>query len=102
MCENQASASHAFLHIGLVLPPDASYDTFNEIENNLKFLDNQHKEIILLGDANCDILPNFFQTSYNSIQLCTYLILGRVQLASLLKKCEQNKITAIVKNAKWR
>ena len=57
---NQASASRPFLHFGLVSPPppDASPDTFNEIENNLKFLDNENKEIILLGDTNCDILPN--------------------------------------------
>ena len=39
-------------------PPDAPPDTFNAIGNNLKFSDNESKEIILLGDTNCDILPN--------------------------------------------
>ena len=58
MCGNQASASRPFLHFGLVSPTDASPDTFNEIENNLTFLDNENKEIILLGDTSCDILPN--------------------------------------------
>ena len=39
-------------------PLDASPDSFNEIESNLKFLDNENKEVILLGDINCDILTN--------------------------------------------
>ena len=57
---NQACASRPFFILAWYRPPPphASPDSFDQIESNLKFLDNENKENIILGDRNCDILPN--------------------------------------------
>ena len=35
-------------------PPSDPVDFFNKLETNLLYLDQEGKEIILLGDTNCD------------------------------------------------
>jgi hypothetical protein len=40
-------------------PPDASPDFFINLENLLKEIDDENKEIYILGDLNCDLIkPN--------------------------------------------
>ena len=40
-------------------PLNVRFDIFNQVEECLQFLDREDKEIILLGDTNCDILPKY-------------------------------------------
>ena len=47
-----------FLVMAWYRPPNVTADTFDLLENCLQFLDREDKEIILLGDTNCDILAN--------------------------------------------
>ena len=37
-------------------PPSSTADKFNELENIISYLETFQKEIILLGDTNCDLL----------------------------------------------
>ena len=36
-------------------PPSDLVDSFNKLEQILSFLDKEEKEVILLGDTNCDL-----------------------------------------------
>ena len=47
-------------------PPDESVDIFRQLEESLQFLDNENKEVILLGDTNCDVLANHSSTEPTS------------------------------------
>ena len=49
----------SFVVLAWYRPPNVSFDIFNQIEECLQFLDREDKEIILLGDTNCDILPKY-------------------------------------------
>ena len=40
-------------------PPSVSYDTFDQLEECLQFLDREDKETILLGDTNCNFLLTY-------------------------------------------
>ena len=54
------------------LLPDVSNEVLNDLEKTLQFLDKEGEEIILLGDANCDILsiyPSTQQGHQSSIPL---------------------------------
>ena len=44
-------------------PPDERIESFNKMEQILQFLDREDKEIILLGDTNCDILSQYSNES---------------------------------------
>eukprot|EP00794_Sanderia_malayensis_P015140 gene15140-16696_t len=59
-----------FIILALYRPPDESVEFFSELEKTLHFLDNENKELILLGDTNCDILAEYSsneQSSTNSL-----------------------------------
>ena len=47
--------SNSFLLLVFYRPPNDPIDSFNKLENVLFYLDKEGKEIILLGDTNCDI-----------------------------------------------
>ena len=47
-----------FLVFACYRPPNECADIFRQLEETLQVLDSENKEIILLGDSNCDILPN--------------------------------------------
>ena len=47
-----------FLVFAWYRPPNECADIFRQLEETLQVLDSENKEIILLGDTNCDILPN--------------------------------------------
>ena len=52
--------SRPFIVVTVYRPPDSSPDFFIHLENLLKKIDNENKEIYILGDLNCDLLtePN--------------------------------------------
>ena len=47
--------SKPFLVVAWYRPPSDPVDSFNKLEKALAFLDKESKEIILLGDTNCDL-----------------------------------------------
>ena len=47
--------SKPFLVVAWYRPPSDLVDSFNKLEKALAFLDKEGKEIILLGDTNCDL-----------------------------------------------
>ena len=44
-----------FLVAAWYRPPSDSVDSFTKLERNLEFFDRENKEIIFLGDTNCDM-----------------------------------------------
>ena len=46
-----------FLVMSWYRPPDASVEIFRHLEECLQVLDKENRDIILLGDTNCDFLP---------------------------------------------
>ena len=48
-----------FLIFTCYRPSNACEDTFRQLEQSMQILDRENKEIFLLGDANCGILPNY-------------------------------------------
>ena len=45
-----------FKHCTYLQPPKYEHETLNELEILLKTIENENKEIILMGDVNCDNL----------------------------------------------
>ena len=58
--------SAPFIVFAWYRPPDESVDIFRQLEESLQFLDNENKEVILLGDTNCDVLANHSSTEPTS------------------------------------
>ena len=48
--------SSPFCILSWYRPPSSPIDTFNSLELVLRFFESEGKEIILLGDTNCDLL----------------------------------------------
>ena len=57
--EIKPARSAPFLILAWYRPPGASGEIFDQLEKTLEFLGKEGKEIILLGDTNCDILSNY-------------------------------------------
>ena len=57
--EIKPAHSAPFLVLAWYRPPGASGEICDQLEKTLEFLDKEGKEIILLGDTNCDILSNY-------------------------------------------
>ena len=55
--EVEPPKSKSFLVIAWYRPPSDPIASFLKLENALSFLDKEGKEIILLGDTNCDLTP---------------------------------------------
>ena len=56
---NMYQHSRPFIVVTVYRPPDSSPDFFIHLENLLKKIDNENKEIYILGDLNCDLIrPN--------------------------------------------
>ena len=45
-----------FLVVAWYRPPAKPVETFTKLEKNLDFFDRENKEILILGDTNCDFL----------------------------------------------
>ena len=52
--EMQPPKSKSYTVIAWYRPPSDPVDSFNKLETILSYLDREGKEIILLGDTNCD------------------------------------------------
>ena len=48
-------------------PPSATIETFENLERVLRFLESEDKEIILLGDTNCDFSNKTSESSSNNL-----------------------------------
>ena len=55
--EVEPPKSKSFLVLAWYRPPSGPVGTFNKLEKVLSFLDKEGKEMILLGDTNCDLTP---------------------------------------------
>ena len=55
--EVEPPKSKSFLVLAWYRPPSDPVGTFDKLEKVLSFLDKEGKEIILLGDTNCDLTP---------------------------------------------
>ena len=53
--EIQPPKSKSYLVVSWYRPPSDPVDSFNKVEKVLSYLDKEGKEIILLGDTNCDL-----------------------------------------------
>ena len=54
--EVKQKGSSPFAVLAWYRPPEYNHNNFDELENVLKILDSENKEIILIGDTNCDNL----------------------------------------------
>ena len=55
--EVQPPKSRSFFVLAWYRPPSDPVVSFDKLERVLSFLDKEGKEIILLGDTNCDLTP---------------------------------------------
>lgn len=53
--EIEPPKSKSYLLVAWYRPPNDPVDSFKKLEANLAYLDKEGKEIILLGDTNCDL-----------------------------------------------
>ena len=44
--------------VSVYRPPNSSIELFEKIETLFQNLDNERKELILVGDLNCDFIKN--------------------------------------------
>ena len=47
-----------FIILSLYRPPSYPIDTFDKLKQVMRFLELEGKEIVLLGDINCDLSGN--------------------------------------------
>ena len=54
--EVEPKGARPFLVVAWYRPPAEPVETFTKLEKNLDFFDRENKEILILGDTNCDLL----------------------------------------------
>ena len=59
--------SAPFVILAWYHPPNEAVDNFRLLEESLQFLDKEGKEIILVGDTNCDFLPKSSDIDHNCL-----------------------------------
>ena len=64
--EIEPPKSKPFLVLSWYWPPSETIDSFNKLERVLSCLDKESKEIILLGDTNCDLSEKSTDSSISS------------------------------------
>ena len=72
MCRNKTPPkSKPYIVIVWYRPPSDPVDSFIKLDTNLSYLDREGKEIILLGDTNCDFtsIPKGQLSDNNAIHL---------------------------------
>ena len=70
-----------FIIVAWYRPPSLLISCFNSLEENLRFLDRESKEIIILGDTNCDFsLPRPSVANHSSHLHEIYDLFGLKQL----------------------
>ena len=73
--------SRSFIVSTIYRPSSATVESFSQIESLLKNVDNENKEIYLLGDLNCNLLDQS-----NSSAKHLYSILQLYQLTQVIDK----------------
>ena len=53
--EIEPPKSKSFIVLAWYKPPSDLVDVFNRLENAISYLDRENKELLLLGDTNCDL-----------------------------------------------
>ena len=53
--------SRPFLFTTTYRPPNSTHDFFESFEKFIKMIDDENKEIYILGDLNCDMLKAEFE-----------------------------------------
>ena len=51
--------SRPFLVTTIYRPPNSTHDFFESFEKFIKMIDDENKEIYILGDLNCDMLKSW-------------------------------------------
>ena len=70
-----------FIIVAWYRPPSVPISCFESLEENLRFLDRENKEIIILGDTNCDFsLPTPSNANHSSHLREIYDLFGFRQL----------------------
>ena len=59
--------SAPFIVLAWYRPPNEAIDNSRFLEESLQCLDKEDKEIILLGDTNCDLLPRSYNTDHSGL-----------------------------------
>ena len=60
--------SHPFIVATVYRPPCATSEFFDYLEHLLKAIDNENKEMYLLGDLNCDLLKSISDSSTKKLK----------------------------------
>ena len=59
--EIKQANSRSFIISSVYRPPNTTVETFSKIEKLIQLVDNENKEVYILGDLNCNFLDsNFF------------------------------------------
>ena len=82
MCiEIEPPNASPFIIVAWYRPPSVPISCFESLEENLRFLDRENKEIIILGDTNCDFsLPTPSNANHSSHLREIYDLFGFRQL----------------------
>lgn len=73
-------------------PPNGSPEYFDQLERLIKTIDNENKELYLLGDLNCDLLKTVSDTHTKcDTQLIKQATRVTVSSASLIDHIATNK-----------
>ena len=67
--EIETIRARAFLIFAWYRPPSALIESFKKLEGNLEFVDRENKEMIIMGDTNCDFsskVADEFSSSLNN------------------------------------
>jgi hypothetical protein len=56
--EIKQANSKSFIFLSVYRPPNTTVETFSKIERLIQLVDNENKEVYMLGDLNCNLLDS--------------------------------------------
>ena len=84
--EIQPPKSKSYIVIAWYRPPSDPVDSFNKLETNLLYLDQEGKEIILLGDAYCDFAKKAANRSNDMSSMHLHRIYNLMSFTQLIEE----------------
>ena len=81
--------SRPFLVTTIYRPPNSTHDFFESFEKFIKMIDDENKEIYILGDLNCDMIKAEPDSATNKIKSLRELY----QLSQLIKQATRVTMT---------